>query len=385
MDINYRLGSASYDQDFDFVESYCRWFNKTASEDEMKSLENGYLSALYKYKDKLSRFLDGATLKDLRDVDSYLYEEIRAKSSEDIERLTRERLDKYKKTVFSTLDEILEKLDERSLSRNYRAGRTTKMYWYILSRWIETIQQAFFLLSQGFCLHKIFSNTPIFDAARRNSVIDSGPEFCYLTNDIGLFGFNTWLYAVINGVQLVGVPSNPITKFDAERGCPVKFIDHDYDHISTIKHYNISLPLVKRLYEQIHSDPEATLLQKELLICALWVLVHEDPLRFKIVFTDKFDTRTNSIGLLDEFERFRDLIFVQDFIDSYHTYFKEETKTIEELKDGRGMGSNMWWKYISFYFREYCLKYYDVSEPAKPVPKYDLLTLSDSNEDSSDY
>lgn len=67
---DYRIGNPSYDADFDFVQSYVRYYNKQANESEIKSLHFGYISLLYKYLDKVQNYLDNTqTLIDQYEID----------------------------------------------------------------------------------------------------------------------------------------------------------------------------------------------------------------------------------------------------------------------------------------------------------------------------
>ena len=355
---DYRLGSPSYDQDYDFVESYVRWYKGAASEDEIKSLQSGYISSLYKYKDKLGRFLDNLTVDELMKFGSYLYSEKLHVSDE----VYRERMDKYKSDIFLIVDEFIHKIEQKFSIKN--------------------VQRAFFVISNGFCLFTRITKYPEDNTDERNAhLVRYGPNYCYLPNDTGLFGFNTWLYAALNEINLVGVPSNRWTRYDFKGGCPSTFIVHDYFHAYSLDYntlvygqtYARTKPrflLAASIYKQIHLDPEATLLQKDLLICILWIYVHERPDYFEHTFTEKYYSDIDDIDLLDEFERFRDLVISRNLIDAYYAHFGKETKSLEQVnKDlaGGRFGSREWWRYLSFYFREYCLKYYDTSIPKTSV------------------
>lgn len=364
--VDYRLGSNAYDQDFDFVESYVSWYNGSASLDEKKSVQAGYISFLYKYKDKLGKYIDSLDADKLMRTGSYLYSNKMDTVKEVADKLARERLDKYKKDIFTLVDEIIGKIEKKFS--------------------IKKVQRAFLMISNGFCLFTKVDRHPEYYTGERNQdFIRFGSNYCYLTNDTGLFGFNTWLYSALNEVNLVGVPSNSYTSYDFKGGCPTTFIVHDYFHGArldpdsmvygaTTERTKPRFRLAASIYKQIHLDPEATLLQKELLICVLWVFLHELPSRMDAVFTDKYSSEIpDGVDLIDEFERFRDLAISQELVDMYYQHFNQKSKTMEEVDKELGYsgagGSRNWWKYLSFYFREYCLKYYDTSIPDESVPQ----------------
>ena|SRR3990167_690701 len=346
---DYRLGSPSYDQDYDFVESYVRWYKGAASEDEIKSLQSGYISSLYKYKDKLGRFLDNLTVNELMEFGSNLCD----KKSDNI---CRDTMNKYKNDIFLIVDEGISEIEQEFS--------------------IEEIQRIFLVISNGFCLSNEITKSPESETNKPGTkYIKYGPNYCYLPNDTGLFGFNTWLYSALNGIDLVGVPSKRWILYDFIGGCPTTFVIHDYFHSSklythhgkTVEPLSTSRFLLgASIYKQIHLDTEATFLQKELLICALWIYLHEAHIRFEYTFTENYSSFTKNVDLVDEFERFRDLIITKNLIDAYYTHFEKEIKSLEEVNKELSLkrtGSREWWRYLSFYFREYCLKYYDTSIP----------------------
>lgn len=95
-----------------------------------------------------------------------------------------------------------------------------------------------------------------------------------LPNNTGLFGFNTYLYALFNNILLIGVP-NKTVNFDATIGCPLKFMDHDYFHSNQISKYMKVAKIIPLIYYNILQQEYPKKL-KELLILVIWILIHEE-------------------------------------------------------------------------------------------------------------
>src|SRR3990167_9583982 len=91
----------------------------------------------------------------------------------------------------------------------------------------------------------------------------------YLPNNIGLFGLNTYLWALYNGVKIVGVPSI-FPQYDGIEGtCPSEFINHDILHGHNISTGGDRVSDTKSVYYRLISDTELTLQQKKLMILTM--------------------------------------------------------------------------------------------------------------------
>jgi len=103
----------------------------------------------------------------------------------------------------------------------------------------------------------------------------------YLTNDIDLFGFNTYFYAYFSGILLVGV-TRKNEYYDGIYGCPLDFLDHDFSHNLDIvgrdthmnSHYVESFYLLKKSYNRILNEIEDKEL-KEIVLLGIWMCIHE--------------------------------------------------------------------------------------------------------------
>lgn len=94
-----------------------------------------------------------------------------------------------------------------------------------------------------------------------------------LIDDSGQFTYNTFLYAYINGVNLIGVPL--LESFaDGNLMCTLEFIEHDLEHLSAMEVYEISSDKIKFIYYNI-MDSNYDKKQKELLLTGLFYICHE--------------------------------------------------------------------------------------------------------------
>jgi len=141
-----------------------------------------------------------------------------------------------------------------------------------------------------------------------------------LPNNSGLFGFNTYLYALFSGVILVGIPSG-IAVYDNITGCPLDFIGHDYDHDGIIGRKVLKKDITNTIniyYNILNSNFSRKL--KELLILVMWIIIHEGTRNVfnKIDFDDYYDLIKNMTRLPfvtefnDEFNSFENIINTEE-------------------------------------------------------------------------
>lgn len=98
-----------------------------------------------------------------------------------------------------------------------------------------------------------------------------------LVNETGEFTLNTYMYAILNNVELLGIPIGEVS-FDGTRGCPATFLRHDSQHNGSMAgrvfnrmpvdylRENIYYPM----FQKIHDVPT-----KQLIIFSLWLSIHE--------------------------------------------------------------------------------------------------------------
>lgn len=143
----------------------------------------------------------------------------------------------------------------------------------------------------------------------------SKSDYMYLINGIGLFGFNTYLYALFSNVFLIGIPRG-ITEYDGGMACPSHFISHDLTHSKSISRslsgfintYTQStyMNILSSAYYIILNSPSInTRKLKELLILYLWIMIHEygllDPINiFKEIYL--LNITASQVPFIEEFK-----------------------------------------------------------------------------------
>lgn len=156
-------------------------------------------------------------------------------------------------------------------------------------------------------------------------------SYFYLPNNIGLFGLNTYLYALCNGVYIVGVPSVFPRYDNIEGACPNEFIEHDLFHTANL-HQIRERDLVKvfnPIYHKIITDPILTLKQRKVMILSVWILIHEQSWMYfsKSFKNDIVTTVMNTtvvrpvyIEFYSEFNKYRDLILTDEIFEVFKPY-----------------------------------------------------------------
>lgn len=109
-----------------------------------------------------------------------------------------------------------------------------------------------------------------------------------LTNTTGWFYFNTYMYAFVEGITLLGLPAGNL-EYDGSSGCPIAFLDHDLEHTDTIinkymkpenvrsdnDYLNEKGINIRNIYYTILSDDSLTQEEKEVCILMMWYSIHE--------------------------------------------------------------------------------------------------------------
>lgn len=346
---DYRIGNPSYDADFDFVQSYVLYYNKQASESEIKSLHFGYVSLLYKYLDKVENYLDNTQkISDQHKLDENQYGEIIKyafdyPSEVDREMITellkdpknKEIYEKYSVEGFIDLIVTIDSKEAQNILKNrakYLAQVRNRIEIIEKNLNMLLIQQAFLFISNIFCFYdppeSYVLNPGMIDDQSTIGKIYHGDRFCYLPNDIGLFGLNTYLYAYFNDVYIVGVPSR-YQNFDENiNKCPSVFMKHDYGHADDIKYINSSDKIFAHsLYLTIINDGNLSPLQVQLHILVLWIIIHEiygyiknRYYQLKWMRILQIGIQSLAIDFFEEMNRFRELVIDEEIVSAYIRY-----------------------------------------------------------------
>lgn len=172
-------------------------------------------------------------------------------------------------------------------------------------------------------------------------------EYCYpLPNNTGFFGFNSFLYAYYEKVFLIGIPLT-LSYYDKNKSCPRGFIEHDLAHATEMFEdiEGRTLPDHGRaIYYNILNDFELTQLQKECLILAMWIDIHEtrfagytdryinSPKRLAFQIKASFSLFEQNIGedFLSLFRQFDSILLNRDLVESL---FREDDGVLELLDE----------------------------------------------------
>lgn len=146
-----------------------------------------------------------------------------------------------------------------------------------------------------------------------------------LVNHTGEFSLNTYMYALLNHVEMLGIPSGE-TSFDGTQGCPATFLRHDAQHTTKMMSSVFRFMPIDYIREEVYYpmlDKTEDYLLKELLVFVLWISVHEAyvPVFKKVdsnfqtlnYFSDIFKYIYNNFHLfLDAITKFEPLITKED-------------------------------------------------------------------------
>lgn len=147
----------------------------------------------------------------------------------------------------------------------------------------------------------------------------------------GLFGLNTYLYAMFNGVFLVGF-SPKITNYDLLTTCPEHFTHHDFFHADVINKYGNLNPRIEKLYYSIINHPDMMLEERDLHIFVMWFIIHETKLDLFKFYSNRYQHKNDDflygvIGHLSSFDGvYRD--FDEDLYLFYDKVFKNQADMV---------------------------------------------------------
>lgn len=158
---------------------------------------------------------------------------------------------------------------------------------------IVLIMQIFIYISKLMCLEPVDHIESLEDIYDENDLDTSHSivnKLAPLVNETGSFTFNTFLYAYINDIILVGFP-NKISTADGQHLCPYSFYTHDLDHVKDMYNSHLFLEETRNTYWKIifinekhkylgttlegHKVLDLTQI-KEIFLFVLWYQIHED-------------------------------------------------------------------------------------------------------------
>ena len=159
-----------------------------------------------------------------------------------------------------------------------------------------------------------------------------GSHLFLFTPDDGLFGLNTWLYGLLEGVHIIGLTSKPSGNYDdIIGGCPLEFSQHDLQHVLDLDESlgnTQKLSLTREIYYRVMSDNSLLRSQKEMVVLFFFREIHEQMTPFidfsykngQVSYNRKRSINNfilisgNSIFKLSELTSFTPLIFSSEHV-----------------------------------------------------------------------
>lgn len=309
---NCRIGDGSlYDVDMDLIENLVKIEHGVATPEVKRSVELYYESRMLSYWSHFHESVLGEKLSPLMDP----------KMGGELD----EKLFYFNYQRRTRTPEENDEMHRREFEKNYEMVRREfhqyeKLYNHLMATFrsnpsLVNIQQMFTFLAGTYCFVPI---DEIDESLDRNSSMwgqnPSGSAQYPYPNGLGLFALNSYLFAAVHGVLLVGVPDR-IQGFDGIVACPNSFMLHDLGHSREI---SIS-DGIKDLYVKVMTNPDLSRLEKEIHCLILWMFIHETNSMPPGTTLDKFlkmkiptDLYKFSIDHLrefaEEFVRFADMV-----------------------------------------------------------------------------
>lgn len=284
--LSHRIGGNSvYDTDMDIIEMFVESYQHPENETNQAGVKHYYGGQLHVYWHTLKKYIfstapeqDIAGGVKFNDLDPF-----QSKVTEDSKRLTLVGLNKIRSAWLQ-------------LEQRFNQAVTSIMAEKLN---LESIWQIFYFMSKLFCLKN--PDIPGDDVPnlikrvyRMNSGTGEGFQEYYdqrynafypLTNNTGFFSVNTYVYSYLEGIDVVGVPSQVNDIEGENRSCAVPFIFHDIDHQFRMwqELTDGERVIYKTIHRRIINDPKLSIDEKELHILCMWMALHEiiiDPHNF---------------------------------------------------------------------------------------------------------
>jgi len=247
----YIRNGSSFDNDMYFSEICVDYFNR-GNESDVSAFYHFYIGMAQKYYGEFETLYNSEDPREYIKTNMKVYVKIKY-----IEYVVM-NISEFKEK--NTLEQVKLKFQEKILSvevaykeKNDKLGR------YIFD--------VFYFLSQMLCFRQIDPDED------NKSLKDIDVNIGIIANSTGWFAINSYLFAYINGVHLVGVPTL-LSKFDGRTGCSRVFLEHDVSHIKEIIDGSEEYDITRQLYESIMLG-EYNKQIKEILLFCLWFQLHE--------------------------------------------------------------------------------------------------------------
>tara|TARA_R100000750_G_scaffold57451_1_gene44467 strand:- start:69 stop:1325 length:1257 start_codon:yes stop_codon:yes gene_type:complete len=326
MDKWYTIGNGSpFDGDMNISE-LCINYHVRGNSDDIDAFYHHYMASIYVYWDQFELTFNEATEEDF--LKYYLKSE---RKTGDLYNDDNDPRTYYDYLVSYRIDNKLEDLKQKLnqyidiIKKEYASKNIDRNALRI------SIMNAFLYLSDILCFGYDYPKGTYNNKLLSDYVLD---------NQTGFFSFNSYMFAFINKVVLIGFPVT-FSYFDQLAGCPGYFTDHDLDHSKNIEHKisDEGLNIIKIVYKEIMLD-DYTKNEKEALIFIFWFKVHEtenyqtivelDPDFFDKLF-DNFGTYVvaDYIGIFSSISRQTLDNIKKNYNDIFHREIRDYLRVIE--------------------------------------------------------
>lgn len=327
-------GGSAYDTDMDIIEMFVESYQHPENETNQAGVKLYYGGQLHVYWHVLKKYIfSAAPEQDIADGVLFNdFDPFQSKVTENSKRLTLVELNKIR-SAWPQLEKEFNQAVANIIAEKLN---------------LESIWQIFYFMSKLFCLkNPDIPDDDMFHLIKRvyqmNSGTDDGFEEYYdrrynafypLTNNTGFFSVNTYVYSYLEGIDVVGVPSQVNDVEGERRSCAVPFIFHDIDH--QFRMWQNLTDEDRAIYKEIHrkiiNDSKLSIDEKELHILCMWMVLHEilaDPDHFYFDATSEMGltnlTQSTIVEYGSEFVKFKPIFYTKETLtDLYSRNIKFE-------------------------------------------------------------
>lgn len=304
--------NSQFDENMEFSEMIVNYHTVGKSFD-IKTLFYYYLSKLHLYWIYLEELVSFNDFEEFK-----IYVNFRTHDAEDvfnkIKKEVRPNLTKYKNQFEQYVEDLTNEYTNLLTNINDENKRHL----------ITSIFNIFIFISNISCGYtgKIIRVTKKLDSIKDKNIFP-------LPNQTGWFSLNSYMYALANDLQILGVPSN-FSLFDGNGSCSSVFLLHDINHVLDIKRSKYDLLSLQNYYN-FALDPKFNRSRRECMIYTLFIMVHE----FSIL-PHNFTGTSNPDQFLFNWGLNFSEIFIENMYDkvesgSYSDIYNILLKSLEEI------------------------------------------------------
>jgi len=285
----YLIGNgSSFDGDMDISELCVNYHNR-GNTDDIDAFYYRYMSAILTYWDDFDMMYNSTTREEFEDL--FVKER---KPIDDVYNNTNadpgnyyDRLVDYKKN--NDLTKLRDILDNHinNIKKAYNEVPVNRDFLQL------AVYNTFIYLSDILCFGYAMAQPPYDE-----SINNENRSNYILINKTGFFSFNSYMFALANGVTLLGAPTT-FSYYDNKAACPGDFLYHDLGHGFSLA-FTPGDQEIKNLYKAILTGDYNTN-EKEALIFVMWFNVHEarDIIELNCRFYNTLFRNSENTGLIN--------------------------------------------------------------------------------------